>query len=125
MNYDEVKNTLRSFRCLCHTPAEDAAIELAICSIDMLGCGCGLCIVHSGKCPKVDNPAFSYKGFKGSKQYNKEDNVWHGKILDTKDLVTYESDWDDYLEKEFQAAVDDYLQMKEELVKDFITKERK
>lgn len=59
--------------------------------------------------------AFSHRGFKGSANYDAEDDVWYGRILNTSDLVTYEAPAPEYLEPSFRDAVDDYLLYREEL----------
>lgn len=50
-----------------------------------------------------------YKGYKGSAEIDVESNVCHGKILFINDLVTYEARTPAALQKEFKAAVDDYV----------------
>lgn len=55
-----------------------------------------------GKC-------FEYHGYCGSIEASLEDGVLHGKLLHVNDLITYEADTIAALEKEFKAAVDDYL----------------
>lgn len=50
-----------------------------------------------------------YKSYTGSVEYSAEDSVFHGKILDINDLVTYEASHLKELEKSFKEAVDDYL----------------
>lgn len=52
---------------------------------------------------------FEYKGYKGSIEYNDEDNCYYGKIINTKDLVNYEADSIGDLEIAFHAAVEDYI----------------
>ena len=47
-----------------------------------------------------------YNGFTGSVEYCELSEVWHGKILDTEHLITYESDRIDNLEPEFKESVD-------------------
>ena len=58
-----------------------------------------------------------YKNFLGSIEFSVEDNVFHGKLLKIKDLVTYEAAKETGLEKEFRLAVDDYLKTCEEIGK--------
>lgn len=52
-----------------------------------------------------------HKGYFGSAEFSAEDNVFHGKLLYIRSLVTYESDNVDGLKKAFHEAVDDYLDM--------------
>jgi len=51
-----------------------------------------------------------YKGYEGTAELDVERGVCRGKILLIDDLVTYESDSPRNLKKEFEDAVDDYLQ---------------
>lgn len=50
-----------------------------------------------------------YRGFKGTIEYDYEDHIYHGKIIDTKDFVNYQAKKLDKLREEFKNAVDDYL----------------
>ena len=50
-----------------------------------------------------------YRGFTGSIEYSEAANVFHGKILDIKDLVTYEADSISELNCAFMEVVDDYV----------------
>ncbi|MEQ8260882.1 MAG: type II toxin-antitoxin system HicB family antitoxin [Alcanivorax sp.] len=52
-----------------------------------------------------------YKGFIGSVDFDLEDKVLHGCILHTTDLVTYDGESLPELEKNFQASVDQYLDL--------------
>lgn len=55
------------------------------------------------------NFEMTYKGFRTIIKYSKEDKVYYGKIEDIRDLVNYESENYEGLEKAFHEAVDDYL----------------
>lgn len=50
-----------------------------------------------------------YKGYYAKIEYSVEDQVLFGKIEGIRDLVNFESDSANDIEKEFQKAVDDYL----------------
>jgi predicted HicB family RNase H-like nuclease len=56
-----------------------------------------------------------YKGYYGSAEFSIEDEVFHGKLLFITSLVTYEADEAKALKKAFEAAVEDYLQLCQEL----------
>lgn len=57
-----------------------------------------------------------YKGYIGSIEYSVEEKYYHGKVLDIKDFVNYESENNvEDLHEEFHKAVDDYIAFKEEL----------
>ena len=51
----------------------------------------------------------TYKGFHGSAEYSHEDRVFCGEIEFINDLVTFEADTEEQIEKEFRDAVDHYL----------------
>lgn len=59
-----------------------------------------------------------YKGYYSKVEYSAEDRILFGKIECIKDLVTFEASNADEIEIEFHNAVDDYLQMCEELGQD-------
>ncbi len=56
-----------------------------------------------------------YNGYVGSVEVSIEDNCLHGKLLFIKDVVTYEAQSPGDLEKEFQAAIADYVETCKEL----------
>lgn len=51
-----------------------------------------------------------YKDYEGTAELDMERRVCRGKILFIDDLVTYEADTPAELQKEFEAAVDDYIE---------------
>lgn len=52
----------------------------------------------------------TYKGYIGSVDYSEEDNCLYGKVLGMcKDAITYEGENVNDLRKDFEDAVDDYL----------------
>lgn len=57
----------------------------------------------------MNNDKLHYRGFTGSIEYSEDDGVYHGKILDIKDLVTYEADSISELNSEFISTIDDYV----------------
>lgn len=50
-----------------------------------------------------------YKGYDGSVLYSTEDRLLHGRILGIRDMVSFEGTDVKSLEKNFKAAVDEYL----------------
>jgi predicted HicB family RNase H-like nuclease len=54
-------------------------------------------------------PKLHHKGLQGSIAFNPEDGVFHGRLVDVRDLVTYEAPDRNGLEQAFCEAVDDYL----------------
>ena len=63
------------------------------------------------------NNMFEYKGFYGSVDYSLEDKCFHGKIMGISDLVTFEGDNIEELEKAFHEMTDDYITDCEEMGK--------
>lgn len=51
----------------------------------------------------------NYKDFVGSVEFSEEDNVFHGKVIGTKDLISFEGDSVASLTKDFHDAIDEYL----------------
>lgn len=60
------------------------------------------------------NVNLSYKGFTGSVEFSKEDNVFFGQIKDINGFVNYEADSEQELPEAFHQAVDDYITYCEE-----------
>lgn len=60
----------------------------------------------------------SYKGYHAKIEFDTESMVLYGKIDGIKDLVNFESDSPQNIEKEFQDAVDDYLEFCNEVGKE-------
>ena len=54
-------------------------------------------------------PKLQHKGLRGTVAFNPEDGVFHGRLLDVRDLVAYEAADRDGLAQAFCEAVDDYL----------------
>ena len=60
---------------------------------------------------------FNYKNYAGSVEFDLDRHVLRGKLLCIDDLVTYQAETLPTLEKEFQSAVDDYLETCKEVGK--------
>jgi len=50
-----------------------------------------------------------YKGYTGSIEYSKEDDLLYGKILGIRGLISYEGKTGKELESDFKGAIDNYL----------------
>ena len=50
-----------------------------------------------------------YKGYTGSIEYSKEDDLLYGKALGIRGLISYEGKTGKELEKDFKEAIDTYL----------------
>jgi predicted HicB family RNase H-like nuclease len=59
-----------------------------------------------------------HKGYTGSVEFSDEDEVFFGKIVGIRDLVTFEADSVVKLKKAFRDAVEDYIATCKELGKD-------
>lgn len=51
-----------------------------------------------------------YKGYNGSVLYSAEDKLLHGRVIGIRDAISYEGQDVRSLERNFKAAVDEYLQ---------------
>ena len=56
-----------------------------------------------------------YKEFIGSVHFNAEDNVFYGKIEGIDSIISFEGKSIDELRKSFEEAVDDYLEICEQI----------
>ena len=52
----------------------------------------------------------NYKGYVGSVEYDDENRVFTGTVINTRTVITFHGSSVDELEKEFRASVEDYLQ---------------
>ena len=60
---------------------------------------------------KIYDKLLKYKGYSGSIEFTPEDNCLFGKVLDLhRDIVLYEGNTIDELRKDFEEAVDFYLE---------------
>ncbi len=55
-----------------------------------------------------------YKGYVGSVEFSQEDRVFYGKVLGVRALISYEGTTAKELMKDFQEAVDAYLELCQE-----------
>lgn len=51
----------------------------------------------------------AYKGYTGCIEFSAEDNVYFGKIIGIRSLISYEGETAKELLEDFHGAVDDYL----------------
>lgn len=52
-----------------------------------------------------------YKGYTGSIEYSKEDELLYGKVLGIRGLISFEGATGPELEEDFKVAIDEYLEM--------------
>jgi len=62
----------------------------------------------------MSDNALEYKGYRGNVEYSAHDHCFYGKVLGIRALVTYEGSDVDTIEREFQASVDEYLDLCEQ-----------
>jgi len=51
-----------------------------------------------------------YKGYVGTVEFDEEAEIFHGEVINLKDIITFQSDSVEGLKKEFRDSVDDYLE---------------
>lgn len=50
-----------------------------------------------------------YKGYSGNVEFDDEAGIFHGEVLDLRDVVTFQGRSVDELERAFRDSIDDYL----------------
>lgn len=56
----------------------------------------------------------NYKGYTGYVVYDDEGKIFHGEVMDTKDVITFQGQSVDEIESAFYDSIDDYLEFCEE-----------
>lgn len=51
-----------------------------------------------------------YKGYIGQAEYDAEAHVFHGEVLNTRDVITFQGDSVRNFERAFRESIDDYLE---------------
>ena len=51
----------------------------------------------------------SYKGYRAAVTFDDDAGVFHGEVVDTRDVITFTGTSVEQLEREFRFSVDDYL----------------
>ena len=51
-----------------------------------------------------------YKGYFGQVAFDDEDNIFHGEVVNLRDVITFEGETVKELRQAFQDSVDDYLE---------------
>lgn len=62
-----------------------------------------------------------YKGYVGSIEWDSEDKIYYGKLLNINDLVNYHADDIIALNEHYHEAVDDYLEFKRQIEKGLVS----
>jgi predicted HicB family RNase H-like nuclease len=55
-----------------------------------------------------------YKGYTGHVEYDDEARIFHGEVLDLRDVITFQGKNVEQLEKAFRESIDDYLEFCEQ-----------
>ena len=55
-----------------------------------------------------------YKGYTGQAEFDDEAGLFHGEVLDLRDVVTFQGKCVEELEQAFRDSIDDYLEFCEE-----------
>ena len=50
-----------------------------------------------------------YKGYTGRVEYDDEAKIFHGEVIDTKDVVTFQGTTVTEIENAFRGSIDDYI----------------
>lgn len=50
-----------------------------------------------------------YKGYSAAVSFDDDVGVFHGEVVDTRDMIVFEADSVEQLEREFRFSIDDYL----------------
>jgi len=50
-----------------------------------------------------------YKGYVGKVEFDEEAGIFHGEVIDTRDVITFQGRSVDELKTAFQESIDDYL----------------
>lgn len=51
-----------------------------------------------------------YKGYKAYVEFDEDAKILHGEVLHINDVITFQADCVDDIEREFHASVDDYIE---------------
>jgi predicted HicB family RNase H-like nuclease len=55
-----------------------------------------------------------YKGYAGHAEYDDEAGIFHGEVLDLRDVITFQGKSVDEIEQAFRESIDDYLEFCEQ-----------
>ena len=51
-----------------------------------------------------------YKGYIGHVSFDDEADIFHGEVINTRDVITFQGDSVKQIKKEFKISIDDYLE---------------
>ena len=55
-----------------------------------------------------------YKGYQAEVEFDEDTKLFHGKVINLRDVITFEADYTDDLPQAFHDSIDDYLEFYEE-----------
>lgn len=55
------------------------------------------------------NKLMSYKGYQGKIEYDDDAGIFHGMVINTRDVITFEGESVEELRKAFRDSIDEYL----------------
>jgi predicted HicB family RNase H-like nuclease len=55
-----------------------------------------------------------YKGHTGHVEFDDEAGIFHGEVLDLRDVITFQGETVEEIKKAFRDSIDDYLEYREE-----------
>ncbi|HVO84648.1 MAG TPA: type II toxin-antitoxin system HicB family antitoxin [Syntrophobacteria bacterium] len=55
-----------------------------------------------------------YKGYAGHVEFDDETGIFHGEVLDLRDVITFQGKSVEEIERAFRESIDDYLEFCEE-----------
>lgn len=55
-----------------------------------------------------------YKGYTGQVEYDDEVGIFHGEVLDLRDVITFQGTSVEEVERSFRESIDDYLEFCEQ-----------
>jgi len=53
---------------------------------------------------------FKYKGYHGKVEFDEETRIFHGEVVDLRDVITFQGKSVDELDQAFRNSIDDYLE---------------
>ena len=51
----------------------------------------------------------TYKGYSGKVEFDEQARIFHGEVIDTRDVITFQGNSVDDIEQSFKDSIDDYL----------------
>jgi predicted HicB family RNase H-like nuclease len=61
--------------------------------------------------------AMTYKGYVSAVEFDDEAGIFHGEVINTRDVITFQGDCVDGLRKAFEESIDEYLKFCSEIGK--------